>query len=302
MKRVLPIILAIGSVLSSSACRDDTSAKGAGKLRIMLEADSTVSGGLDRGDADEGTQDYSVSFSKYVATVGNIKMKKNSTGDTASLPSVFIADLKQVGEQGIELGVLDDLEAGQWDKFGYETPAATDKAQAVGDVDPAEVDLMIENGWTYWIEGRVLRADAEGGPVTFVIQTEAATLFSDCGNDGELGVTVVEDRTGTARITLHGDHLFFNSFPNGSEGSIKRLAGWVIAADKDDDGKVSTEDLKSLDATEVFSSTAGYSLDGKPAELDIENALDFVRAQLATQGHLNGEGGCAWRFKGATGR
>jgi hypothetical protein len=98
-----------------------------------------------------------------------------------------------------------------------------------------------------------------------------------------------------------GPLQWFNSFPTGSEASIERRAAWILEADADGDGRVSTEDLVALDATEVFTTQLGYSLDGAPDGITIDNALDFVRAQLATQGHFKGEGECIWQFDGATG-
>jgi hypothetical protein len=76
----------------------------------------------------------------------------------------------------------------------------------------------------------------------------------------------------------------------------------MVAADQDGDGRVSTEDLAALDTTTLFPS-GEYDLGGNPLgdEHPIETALDFVRAQLATQGHFRGEGECVWTFMGVEG-
>lgn len=285
------------TALGLAACDNGSSEGGAGKLRVVLAAEATITGGLDQGSGSDDTRDYDVRFSKYLITVGNVELGKSSAGSQASLPNVYVADLQQVGEQGVELGTIEDLESGQWDEFGYATPRATGSAKAVGGADPADVAEMSANGWTYWIEGKVLRDDSQGGPVSFVIQTAVDTVFSNCEVDGEPGVSLVAGGSSTATLTIHGDHLFFNTFPSGSEGSIQRLAGWVFQADADADGKVTTEELSELDATEVFTSTAGYSLDGKPKGLEINTALDFVRAQLSTQGHASGEGECIATYR-----
>lgn len=281
--------------LMALSCSDEAG-EGKGRLRILLQAEASITDGLDQGDDVENTKDFGVRFSKYLIAIGNVRLSKAASEAEASLPDVFIADLTQVGEQGVELGVLDNIATGQWDRFGYDTPAANSKTKKLGNVPDADFDLMVENGWTYWIEGEVLRDGDE--PVRFVIQTETATVFEGCELDGEPGVAVSQDGS-SATLTIHGDHIFFNAFPTGSEGSIERIAGWVIDADQDMDSQVNTEDLSAADATEVFTSTRGYSLDGAP--IVIENALDYVRAQLATQGHFNGEGECSWEFEGAEG-
>jgi hypothetical protein len=269
--------------------------EGEGKVRVLLESEETIREGLDPGSEDENTRDHAVRYTKYLAVVGHVELAR-SGGGSAALDDVLVADMKQVGAEGVQLGVLDGLAAGEWDRFGFQTPAAAAGAKAGPGVSAADLATMIAEGWTYWIEGVV---EGEERDVKFVIQTDVPTTFESCELDGEPGVTVVEGSPQSATITLHGDHIFFNAFPTGSEGSIERRAAWVVAADADGDGNVSTEDLRALDASEVFTSTLGYSLDGAP--IPIVNALDFVRAQLATQGHYKGEGECIWHFEGASG-
>jgi hypothetical protein len=80
---------------------------------------------------------------------------------------------------------------------------------------------------------------------------------------------------------------------------LVRLSGWLVAADQDGDGKVRTEDLAALDPTVVFTRALGDSLG--EASYPIQSALDFVRLQLATQGHYAGEGECSAELQGTLG-
>lgn len=279
------------------SCTEDGG--GEGSVRISLRAEETITAGLSTGSGVENTKDYAVSYSKFIVAVGHVQLGRARGGEVES-EVVHIVDLKRVGEQGVEIAKFESLRAGEWDEFAFETPAAARDAVAL-EVDAEDAELMREQGWTYWIEGTVERPAASGGPVDFVIQTTVPTLFYDCERDGEFGLTVVADQTATGDITIHGDHIWFNSFPTGSEGSVERRAAWLPQADVDGDGKVSSEDLAKLDATQVFTTELGYSLDGAPQEIPIESALDFVRAQLATQGHFRGEGECIWRYGEAAG-
>jgi hypothetical protein len=282
-----------------AACEEDQRAE-QGKLRVSLRAEDTITDGLSVGNDEENTRDYAVSYTKFIVAVGKLRLGQATSGKQLASDAVYLVDLKQVGEQAVELAEFGGVRAGEWDQFAFETPAAADSTEAL-DVAPGDAQDMIDHGWTYWIEGSVQRPQADGGPVDFVIQTAVPTLFKDCELDGEPGVTVIADQTATGDITIHGDHIWFNSFPTGSEGSVERRAAWLLEADRDGDGKVSTEDLAALDATEVFTTQLGYSLDGAPEEIPIDSALDFVRAQLATQGHFRGEGECIWHFEGASG-
>jgi hypothetical protein len=95
-------------------------------------------------------------------------------------------------------------------------------------------------------------------------------------------------------VTLHGDHLFFDAFPTGDEGTIMRRAQWLANADLDGDANVTAAELQAASASDLFPASL-YSLTG--ALVPVSTAFDFVRAQLATQGHFQGEGECVWELR-----
>jgi hypothetical protein len=280
----------LGWTLCLSGCENGGGQAGQGRVRILLSAEASISEGLSQGSGAENTRDYGVRFTKFLATVGPVSLARSRGKLTAALSETFVVDMTQVGEDGVELGVIDDLESGEWDKFGFETPLADAQAQRFAGVSESDYAEMVREGYTYWIEGSVERADADGGPVSFAIKAAVPTSFHDCEHDGEPGVSVLAEGTATATITLHGDHMFFNSFPTGTEANIARMAGYIVDADVDHDGYVDDDELALRDATDAFTRARGYSLDGAPILID--DALDFVRAQLATQGHYQGEGEC----------
>lgn len=287
MNKLSVSILSVAAALLSC---DDGGPGGHGRVRILLSAEDSITEGLRQGPAVEDTRDFAVRFSKYLVTVGRVTLGRSRDKRSADLDQVFVVDATQVGDDGVELGVVDDLRAGEWDKFGFETPRADQDAQRFAGVSEQDFAEMVREGYTYWIEGEVERPMAQGGPVSFAIKTAVPTRYSDCEHDGEPGVSVVADGTESATLTLHGDHMFFNAFLTGSEANIERLAGYLVEADADGDGQVDERELMALDATRAFTRARGYSLDGAPILVD--NAFDFVRAQLATQGHYQGEGEC----------
>jgi hypothetical protein len=268
-----------------------------GKVRVSLQPEDTITHGLSAGSQEENTKDYDVSYSKFIVAVGNVRLAQSRSDHRLQTDTLTVVDLSKIDADGVELASFDDVPSGTWDQFGYEVGDAEQGVESI-EVDDADLQTMIDNGWTYWIEGRVDRAQAEGGPVDFVIQTAVPTLFDKCGIDGKLGLTVLAHGTATGVITIHGDHIWFNSFPSGSEGVVERRAAWIFAADENGDGKVTTQELASLDATKVFTTELGYRLDG-PEGIPIDTALDFVRAQLVTNGHFKGEGECIWHYEGA---
>jgi hypothetical protein len=156
----------------------------------------------------------------------------------------------------------------------------------VAGASPADVALMAEKQITYWIEGTVARP---GNPVRFSFQVAAPATFSQCQTDARPGVAIPEDARTSVSLTLHGDHLFFDAFLTGSEATVVRKAQWIVsAADALGKTEVVTADLAALPTERVL---AGYATGGGPYG-PVNTVLDFVRSQLATQGHVNGEGEC----------
>ena len=281
-------------ILGLSACSNEVGG-GKGDLSVLLASEETITNGLAVGTGEEDSQDYAVRFTKYLVAIGRVHVAKANGADRVADDTVYVANMQGVSESGLELVTFEDLSAGQWPEFGFATPVPTAGAMSLAGTSEADAAQMIERGWTYWIEGVVERPEAEGGPVQFVLQTPVSTEYYDCAVDNQPGVAVTNGPS-TATITLHGDHIFFNAFPGGNEGVIQRRAGWLVEADVDGDGRVVTEDLAKIDASTLFTSEKGYSLNVPFPDFPINTALDFVRAQLATQGHLNGEGGCDQTF------
>jgi hypothetical protein len=291
--RSIPLVASLG-LLTALGC-ENASPSGEGQVRVLLTAEETISEGLDQGPDEENTEDYSVRFDKYLTVVGAIELGRSKSGETLRLEDSFVVDMIATGEEGFLLSELDDVTSGVWDKFGFRTPAADSDTKAGPGVSSDDHREMVSGGYTYWIVGRVLRSDSEGGAVEFELKVAVPTQFSECSFEGEGGISVAADGTTTATITLHGDHLFFNAFPAASESSIRRLAGWIVDSDLNADGHVDVAEFERVDASDVFTQARGYSLSGAPIVVD--TALDFARAQLASQGHFRGEGECVWELE-----
>jgi hypothetical protein len=272
----------IAAATLALACGDD--GDGRGQLQVRVQAEASISEGLMVGD-DENSRDYGVTFTKYLVAIGKVKLGRSGQAERRD-DRVFVADMLNVGEQGVDLGALSDLPSGRWEQLGYETPITPAGAIPVAGVTQADLQVMIDKQLTYWIEGTVNRPEK---PVSFSLQVGVPSSFGDCQTDARPGVAIPEGARASVSLTLHGDHLFFDGFLSGTEAAVVRRAQWLVDADVDGDGRVVTSDLVALPAERLF---GGYNLGSAP--FPINDALDFVRAQLATQGHVNGEGECTW--------
>ena len=284
-------ILALIAV-TAVGCGEDSST---GTLTVVLEAEETIPGGLPSSDSaeceDECIEDgYSVDFSKYIVSVGLVDMAQANGANRQRSSVVTVADYVSLPTTLPTLDTFNGIPTGQYSEFGYDTPVIDDTVVNANGVSDADVQNMIENNLTYIIQG-TLTADA-GGSKEFLIEADVPSVYTDCGEEPELGVNV--GASSTASVTIHGDHIFFNGFP-ANEDDVERLANWMwLVEDADQDGVLTKPDFEAAtDVGTLFPSPEYSGLNDGPAGA-INNAWDFIRSQLGTQGHLDGEGECEW--------
>lgn len=184
-------------------------------------------------------------------------------------------------------------------------------------VSETDFQSMVDNECSYLIRGAITKADGvsclpnnsmvpDGSTadangcyanteVNFEICANAPVHYGPCELDGMEEIVVNEGGSSVA-ITMHGDHLFFNGFPEGNEGGVMRLAQWLADCDLNLDGTVTRAELESIELSALAEIDMRYELGGAPTlpnDRALTTAWDYVRAQLMTQGHIGGEGECA---------
>ncbi len=140
-------------------------------------------------------------------------------------------------------------------------------------------------------------ADADGcyanTTIAFDFCAEAETAFGPCeSGDGPTGIAVSGDGTQSGSLTIHGDHIFFNGFPEGEEGGIMRFAQWLADCDLDLDGNVTRAELEAIEPSDLAELDSRYDLSAPFDDLRLDTMWNYLRAQLKTQGHFQGEGEC----------
>lgn len=302
-----------------AACADDSDDAGSGTLAVLLEPEDVIIRGLEAGDSPDNIRDgWSVDFDKYVLAIGHIDAHL-ATDDhvTAEDEAVYAVDLTEVPTAGFELWKLSDLRRGRWELF-FEQTGAGDGAERHDSVEEADFDAMVENDYTYFVSGTLSKGDGQSCPpaslakpgdkqasgeksgndpcydaseVKFEFGVEAETVFGPCETDGVPGFSIAANSRQTVSVTIHGDHLFFNGFPEGGEGGVTRLAQWLADCDLDLDGTVTREELEQIDPAQLPQLDDRFQLGGSPIS-PLTNMYEYVSSQLKTQGHLNGEGEC----------
>lgn len=312
--------LLLGTVAMAGACGDD-SAQGQGKatLNVLLEAEATITDGIEAGEGlDQITDGWNVAFGKYIAVLGHIEIARSTDrSDAYEAEQLFAIDLTQISSSGTPLWKIEDLAGGDYE-FGYLLGGAGHDAERDDSVSKADFEEMVDGDWTYLIEGTLSQSggqscppqdlaeigdaepngnvNARGEPcydnskVSFRLGVAAETVYGPCEVDEMPGFNVPAGGSKTVAITIHGDHLFFNGFPEGDEGGIIRRAQWLADSDLNLDGEVTREELEAIAPADLAELDDGYQFGGTPIELN--TMLDYTTGQLKTQGHFQGEGAC----------
>ncbi len=293
-----PQALLLSLSLGLAGCSDggDETAAGSGSLTLVATGEDGAKDGFpfeEDGEAIAFADDWTVSFSKVLVSVGNIRLEGDDGKVALDSDEHYLVDL-HAGDP--ELGTFDALGARRWERLSYEVlPAASGMTNLSG-VASADVKAMVDGGYNYWLEGTAEKGDAS---FTFAWGLVNPTSNTNCtnGSDDTQGVIIRDNATTEAELTFHFDHLFWSTL--GTEEAELRFE--AIAAAGRDDGDISWEDLEA----QQLASLVG--LDGEPlvdeegepivynpgsVRLASQNLASFILASASSMGHLNGEGLC----------
>lgn len=279
----------LGTTLAAALAGCGGSSTPTGELTVAIQAEDTISAGLAAGTGDEDIVDgWTVTFDKFVATFGAVHLHPMAGGVEVQVAPSLVIDLRTVPETGrvVRTGAIAE---GRY-SFEYDMPVATTDLERDSSVSQADFDRMVAEGCSYLIAGT---ADNGTRTVDFDFCLDAEATYACSSTDGMEGI-LVSAGSSTAFMTVHGDHLFFNGFPAGDEAVVMRRGGWLALVD-DATGADGTVDDGDLETTPIsILPSSEYALTGAPTVegMAITNMSLYARAQLSTQGHLNGEGEC----------
>ncbi len=298
-------LLASGALAVLAACTAD----GAGALDLRISGEQGALEGFphrpvgnhdhDHGNGGEHADQqvafadgWSLRFTKYLVAVGDIELE-TADGDLHRDDAIYVADLTR-GEP-VFVG-YPELSARRWDGFSFSVRPPTDADQVipVDGAQPEDVSRLVDGKFNYWIEGHASKGDRE---VTFAWGLDNPVRNTDCTNgvDGTQGIVVRNNRTTTAEITIHVEHLFWHSL--GAEQTDLRFD--AIAAVAGADGDISWDalatqllsDLRDADGERLLDAE-GNPLIYNPASTGAQNLQNFILEATRTQAHLSGTGLC----------
>lgn len=271
----------LASVLGA-ACGDDTGPSGGtGKVTFTTWGEEYIEEQI---PAETFADGYSITYEKFLVSIGNITIADDSGAVAANEPGFFLIDHTEPGVK--ELISFDGLEAKGYSKVSYElNSAAAADITKIGKVTDADVALMSDSGYMVYVEGTLSK---DGESKTFRWGFSEPTLLEDCEGevDGKTteGVLVTDGGEDVVELTIHGDHPFYDDLQS-PDAQVRGQA--VFDADADADGEVTQEELAMVQLVDLPADAYGTG------GVDNVNELgSFIAFLSRTVGHYRGEGEC----------
>lgn len=249
----------------SAACSSDETTPETGAYSITVYGEEFIEDKIPAADTDG----WEIKFEKFLVAVDQVKAKP------ASATGAALFDLtKPSNGEGHLLAEFPQAEAGAAAPLSYRI--APNTSFSAGNVtDEADKQAFISAGASIMVKGS---ASKDGVTKTFSWVFKTTTAYSDC----QTVAKVQPGGAATSQLTIHADHFFYDDLVSEEPNVAFSL---IAQADADGDGEVTQVELEALDITSQERYQVGNST-------DVKNLWQFIQAQTATLGHIDGEGHC----------
>jgi hypothetical protein len=241
-----------------AACSEE----GVGELDVRIYGEAFIEEGI---PGDVFVDGWAVDFTKFVIAVDRVGTEQAVDATRRAFDLTIASD-----GAGHEVGPLEVAEGSQLLQYRVGPGAAA----AGGNAATADAAALATANASVLVEGTATK-DAQ--TISFAWTFPSDTTYTAC----EVVESVPADGSATTVITIHADHLFYDDLESPEPNVAFDL---VAASDADGDGTVTKEELQARDIT----GEARYQVGSR----DITNLWDFIDAQTATLGHIDGEGHC----------
>ena len=291
-----PISPVICSIALLTACADNESSSGTGSVRVAVSGEEASRGGYPVGTGEDEiafTDGWTLEMRKVLVSFTGFELRGADGAKAEVEADPVVADL-HLGEP--ELWTFEGVPARRWDRVGYRYAAPTDSSRAANDVSAADIERMIDGGYSLLVEAVAMQGDQA---IAIEYGFEMEVVHTDCvnGQDDTDGIVVPTNGTTDAQITVHLDHLFFDTYAN-DEADLRFDAMAAVAMDE----TVTLEDLAAQVNLSDLVNAAGDPLDvaydpGSAFDPIPEDLREYVEAAATTTGHFNGEGHCDYELR-----
>jgi hypothetical protein len=238
-------IIATLSLLTLAACG------GEGTWTLEIWGEEYIEEGIPAADFADGC---SVVFERFELAVSELALLDGDGAEAGVVPGEQLFDVVEPGPTFV----------------GEATVAATHYDSVRFTVAPSE-ELA---GASVEVSGVLLCGETS---VSFAWSFDTDTTYLCEPED----LTVPAGGEDGSQLTIHGDHLFYDSLDN-PDAVLRGQA--IVDADADADGEVSQDELAAVGLAEL-----GYDVGSWSEVTDLEA---FIAALTHTLGHIDGEGHC----------
>jgi hypothetical protein len=274
------------------ACSDEA---GTGTVRVDVSGEEAAVLGFPVGSGEDAiafADGYTLVFETVLVALETFELRTSSGASAALDADPVVAEL-HTGE--VRAWELEGVPARRWDEVRYRYAPPTNESRAVGGASPDDVAFMVANGYSLYVAGTATDGEED---YPFELGFDFRLLSSGCENgvDGTLGLVVPANGVVDAEITVHLDHLFFDTYANDA-----RLRFEAFAATMGDDGVITLDDLAMQSLSDLRDRSGAPLVDGDglpivydPGVLPLASydLRAYVLAAATTTGHFNGEGHC----------
>jgi hypothetical protein len=278
--------IAIVLTLCLAACGEETAS-----LTVTVSGEEAAVHGFDAAAFEDG---WAIAFDALVVSLSGFELHGADGGDAMLASDPVLVDLHR-GDA--EAWVFEGVAARRWEDVRYRIAPATSQARDIGEVHPSIRARMIDEGLSIYVEATATKGELSRR-LEWAFTLDVA--HSHCaGADGTDGIVVAAGAQNETQITLHWDHLFFDSLA--LEEAAMRFD--AIAAAADESGLVTLEalsaqrlaDLRGLDGGPLVDDSGDPVLyDPGSTPLSEPTLRGMIEAVAATVGHLDGEGHCVY--------
>lgn len=260
-----------------------------GALTVSVSGEDAAVTGFDASAFADG---WRVDFDALVVSLDGFDLH-GSDGEHAALGAdPVLVDLTQGDTVA---WTFEGVGARRWQDVRYRIRPATSASRDLGIVDPAIRARMIAEGASIHVEATARRGELERR-IAWTFALDVA--HSRCvGADDTDGIVVRSGAANEAQITLHWDHLFFDSLV-ADEASMRFDAIHAVAGDPITLDALSAQRLADLrDARgEPLRDASGAPVVYDPGSTALSEPTlrAMIEAAATMLGHLDGEGHCEY--------
>jgi hypothetical protein len=267
---------------------------GEGTLAIRISGEEAAEGGYPVGEGKDQiafADGWTLEFHKVIVSLTNFSLATEDGEEPVLEDDPVVVDLHQGAP---ELWRFEGLAAQRWEAVGYRYSKPPSDARRVNDIADDDLSLMQDEGYSLLIEATA-HSDQRDVELKWGFPLAIDAEHCENGLDGTDGIVVRDNAVTNGEITVHLDHLFFDSYAT-EEAELRFDA---MAAMAPGSGPLTVGDLDGQDNLSDLVDGAGAPLglayDPGSAFHPVPQTLgEYLIAAAETTPHWNGEGHCEY--------